>query len=62
MGNVIFNKELLQNNKKILENLKILEVDVDSNFNIKPNKTTKINKKHYLFKKIIVSIGKNIIS
>ena len=63
MGNVIFNKELYGITRKRLENLKILELDVNIDFNkLLPNKTTKINKNNYSFKKIIVSIGKNIIS
>ena len=46
MGNVIFNKELYGIIRKRLENLKILEVDVNIDFNkLLPNKTTKINKK-----------------
>ena len=63
MGNVIFNKELHGITRKRLENLKILEIDVNLDLSkLLPNKTTKINKNNYLFKKIIVSIGKNIIS
>ena len=63
MGNVIFNKELYRITRKRLENLKILEEDVILDFSkLLPNKTTKIKKNNYLFKKIIVSIGKNIIS
>ena len=63
MGNVIFNKEVYGITRKRLENLKILELDVNLEFNkLLPNKSIKINKNNYSFKKIIISIGKSIIS
>ncbi len=63
MGNVIFNKEMYAVSKKKLENLKILKVDnnIESN-TILPNKILNINKSNYLFKKVIISIGKNVIT
>ncbi len=63
MGNVIFNKELHDLAVQKLKKLKILKIDV--NFKIDeayPNKNLLITKKNYLFKKIIISIGKSIIS
>ena len=63
MGNVIFNKDMHKIAIKKLEKLKILVSGI--NFNISevlPNKNLIINKKNYIFKKVIVSIGKNIIS
>ena len=63
MGNVIFNKELYGITRERLENLEILEMDVNLEFSkLLPNKILNINKDNYVFKKIIVSIGKNIIS
>ena len=63
MGNVIFNKEVYEITRKRLENLEILKMDVNLEFTkILPDKILKINNKNYLFKKIIVSIGKSIIS
>ena len=63
MGNVIFNKEMYAVSRKKLENLKILKVDnnIESN-TILPNKILNINKSNYLFKKVIISIGKNVIT
>ncbi len=63
MGNVIFNKELYKLARKKLLNLKILKSNINLEMNeILPNKTFHINKKNYSFKKIIISIGKSIIS
>ena len=63
MGNVIFNREVHQLAKKKLKNLNVLITD--KNFNsskIIPNEKYTINKKNYVFKKVIISIGKKIIS
>ena len=63
MGNVIFNRELFVLSRKKLTNLKILKTNTD--FEIKdllPEKIIQANKKNYQFKKIIISIGKNIIT
>ena len=63
MGNVIFNKEIYELVRNKLEKLKILKTDINYDFTgVLPNKTFYINKKKYEFKKIIVSIGKNITS
>ena len=63
MGNVIFNKEIYALAKKKLLKLKILENDNNFEANdLSPNKALYINKKNYVFKKIIISIGKNIVS
>ena len=63
MGNVIFNRELQELTRKRLEKLNILMTDLNIEISrILPNKVIKLNKKNYLFKKIIISIGKNIIS
>ena len=62
MGNVIFNKDIYKILRQRLEDLKILK----TNINLKaseflPDKKFIIDKKNYFFKKIIISIGKNII-
>tara|TARA_A100001035_G_scaffold194899_1_gene155963 strand:- start:2425 stop:3546 length:1122 start_codon:yes stop_codon:yes gene_type:complete len=63
MGNVIFNKDLYELVKKKLLNLKILKIYNNFEVNdLSPNKGVFIDKKNYVFKKIIISIGKNIIS
>ena len=63
MGNVIFNKELNKLAQKKLANLKILKTNINLEMNeILLNKTFHICEKNYTFKKIIISIGKNIIS
>ncbi len=62
MGNVIFNREVYEQARKKLENLKILKNNIDlETSEILPNKKIIINKRIYLFKKIIISIGKNIV-
>ena len=63
MGNVIFNKDMHKIAIQKLEKLKILVSGI--NFDISdvlPNKKLIINKKNYIFKKVVVSVGKNIIS
>ncbi len=63
MGNVILNRELHEIVRKKLKNLKILKTNINIKFdNIIPNKPFKIKNNNYLFKKIIISIGKNINS
>ena len=63
MGNVIFNKEIFELAIKKLNKLKILKTDVDlETSELKPNKCLQINKKKFVFKKVIISIGKNITS
>ncbi len=63
MGNVIFNKEMYEVSKKKLENLKILKTDTNiESSSISPNKRLRINKSNYIFKKVIISIGKNVIT
>ena len=63
MGNVIFNKDMYGLVRKKLLYLKILKTDNNFEINdLSPNKALKINKKNYVFKKIVISIGKNIIS
>mgnify|MGYP001161091128 CR=1 FL=1 len=63
MGNVIFNKEMYQIIRKKVKNLNILKTNVNLNIeNLMPRKKININKKNYIFKKIIVSVGKNINS
>ena len=63
MGNVIFNKEIYNIARKKLENLRILKTDNDIDISeIYPNKNLCINNTNFCFKKIIVSIGKNILS
>ena len=60
MGNVILNSELLKIARQRLENLKILKTDIAININsIVPNKIIELKKTNFLFKKIIISIGKN---
>ena len=61
MGNVILNTELLKLVRQKLINLKILKTNINLE-NIIPNKILNINKRNYLFKKIIISIGKKITS
>ena len=63
MGNVIFNKDLYDLVRKKLLYLKILKTNNNFEVNdLSPNKALNINNKNYVFKKIIISIGKNIIS
>ena len=60
MGSVIFNRSLLKISRNYLLKNKILLNDVDFNgFNFNPKSIVKINSKEYLFKKIIIALGKN---
>ncbi len=61
MGNVVFNREVLFEAKKLCSKNKILisEFNLDYN-NIPKNKIITIREKKYQFKKIILSIGKNL--
>ena len=63
MGNVVFNKEIYEIAKQKLENLNILKIDNDIDTSkIYPNKNLFIKGSNFRFKKIIISIGKNILS
>ena len=63
MGKVIFNKEMHKIAIQKLVNLKILKtgINIDTT-KILPNKNLLIKNKQYEFKKIIISMGKNIFS
>lgn len=59
MGNVIFNKELLIEAKKMLKKQNLLIEGYNLNFwDIKPKKKVFINGKIYTFKNVILSLGK----
>tara|TARA_B100000963_G_scaffold335039_1_gene328821 strand:- start:404 stop:1525 length:1122 start_codon:yes stop_codon:yes gene_type:complete len=63
MGKVILNKEIYQAARQKLKNLKILKIDNHLEMSeIYPNKKIRIKNIDYSFKKIIISIGKSIIS
>lgn len=63
MGNVIYNSELHKIVLQKLKNFKILKKNIKINIdNLKPNTLIKFNNDNYSFKKIILSIGKKIIS
>ena len=63
MGNVIFNKDMHKIAIQKLEKLKILVSGISFDIcEVLPNKNLIINKKNYIFKKVVVSVGKNIIS
>ncbi len=63
MGSVIYNSELLKIVRQILKNLKILKTNININLNnLIPNKPVIIDKEKYFFKKVIISVGKKIIS
>ena len=63
MGSVINNSELLNLVRERLKKLKILEADININLEkLIPNQTLSFHDKKYSFKKIIISIGKNITS
>ena len=60
MGSVIFNNELLKLVRGKLVDAKILRTNLNLNLNsLRPNKNIFINKKNYLFKKIIISTGRD---
>ena len=63
MGNVIFNSDLLKITLAKLESLKLLKKNINLNIDqILPSETILIDKEKYQFKKIILGVGKNIIS
>ena len=63
MGNVVLNKEIYEIAKEKLENLNILKIDNHLDISdIYPNKNLFIDGSNFCFKKIIISIGKNILS
>ena len=63
MGNVILNKEISKVARDKLMFLKILKIETNINTSkILPDKLILIDNKHYIFKKVIISIGKNIVS
>ncbi len=63
MGNVILNADIYNIARKSLENQNILKIDANFDTSkIYPNKTLKIKNNYYRFKKIIISIGKSIVS
>ena len=63
MGNVIFNSDLLKITLAKLESLKLLKKNINLNIDqILPSKTILIDKEKYQFQKIILGVGKNIIS
>ena len=60
MGSVIFNSEMLKIVRKKLINLNILKTNVNIDLDyLRADNTTYINKKNYIFKKIIISVGKD---
>ena len=61
MGNVVFNQEVLSEAKKACQKKKILISNFGLDYkNIPKNNTITIKNKTYYFKKIILSVGKNI--
>lgn len=63
MGNVIFNRDMFEIATKKLESLKIIKKNINlEDSKILPNKTILIKNTNYIFKKVIISIGKNIVS
>ncbi len=63
MGNVIYNSELLKLVQQKLKKLRILKTDINMNLErLIPNKIISFYDKKYSFKKIVISIGKNILS
>ncbi len=63
LGNVIFNKDLIIEAKQSLlrKNLLIEEINIDIS-KITPNQKIKIKNKIYVFKKIILCLGKNYVN
>ena len=63
MGNVIFNKDVHRLVRKKLKDLNILKTNINiETKKVLPKKILYIDKKKYVFKKIIISIGKSITS
>ena len=63
MGNVILNKEMSKVARQKLLNLKILKIETNIEISkFLPDKLILIDNKNYSFKKVIISIGKNIVS
>ena len=61
MSNVVFNQEVLKETKKACQKKKILISNFGLDYkNIPKNNTITIKNKTYYFKKIILSVGKNI--
>ena len=63
MGNVILNKEMSKVARQKLLNLKIFKIETNIEISkFLPDKLILIDNKNYSFKKVIISIGKNIVS
>ena len=63
MGNIIYNVDMLKTVRQKLKKLKILKTNININLDkLIPNKISNIGNKNYSFKKIIISVGKNITS
>ena len=60
LGSVIFNKSLLNISRNFLKKNKILLTGYSyKSSSLKPKKIVDLNKKNYVFKKVIISTGKN---
>ena len=63
IGNIIYNVDMLNTVRQKLKKFKILKTNININLDeLIPNKIFNIGNKNYSFKKIIISVGKNIIS
>ena len=63
MGNIIYNVDMLKTVRQRLKKFKILKTNINFNLDkLIPNKILNIGNKNYSFKKIIISVGKNITS
>ena len=63
MGNIIYNVDMLKTVRQRLKQLKILKTNININLDkLIPNKILNISNKNYSFKKIVISVGKNITS
>ena len=63
MGNVILNREMSKVVRQKLVNSKILKIETNMDMSkYLPDKRIIIDHKYYIFKKVIISIGKNIVS
>ena len=63
MGNVILNKEISKVARQKLVNLKVLKIETNTDMSkVLPDKLIFIDNKNYIFKKVIMSIGRNIVS